>query len=81
MNLPDGRVVRGADTYVYSGLPVTPTPFVSHPDNLKNFYETGHTTINNLAVSGSYDKGSYRLSYTDLNSQSTIPGVDLKRKT
>nr|WP_293837474.1 SusC/RagA family TonB-linked outer membrane protein [uncultured Arsenicibacter sp.] len=81
VNLPDGRVVRGADTRVYSGLPITPTPFVSHPDNLKNFYETGHTAINNLAVSGSYDKGSYRLSFTDLNSQSTIPGVDLKRKT
>lgn len=81
VNLPEGRVVRGADIYVYSGLPITPTPFVSHPDNLKNFYETGHTAINNLAISGSYDKGSYRLSYTDLNSQSTIPGVDLKRKT
>ncbi|WP_020606510.1 SusC/RagA family TonB-linked outer membrane protein [Spirosoma spitsbergense] len=81
VNLPDGRVVRGADTQVYSGLPITPTPFVSHPDNLKNFYETGHTAINNLAISGSYDKGSYRLSFTDLNSQSTIPGVDLKRKT
>ena len=81
VTLPDGRVVRGADTQVYSGLPITPTPFVSHPDNLKNFYETGHTAINNLAISGSYDKGSYRLSYTDLNSQSTIPGVDLKRKT
>ncbi len=81
VTLPDGRVVRGADTQVYSGLPITPTPFVSQPDNLKNFYETGHTAINNLAISGSYDKGSYRLSFTDLNSQSTIPGVDLKRKT
>ncbi len=81
VTLPDGRVVRGADTQVYSGLPITPTPFVSHPDNLKNFYETGRTAINNLAISGSYDKGSYRLSFTDLNSQSTIPGVDLKRKT
>ncbi|RYF65294.1 MAG: TonB-dependent receptor, partial [Cytophagaceae bacterium] len=81
VTLPDGRVVRGADTQVYSGLPITPTPFVSHPDNLKDFYQTGHTAINNLAISGSYDKGSYRLSFTDLNSQSTIPGVDLKRKT
>lgn len=81
VTLPDGRIVRGADTQVYSGLPITPTPFVSHPDNLKNFYETGHTAINNLAIAGSYAKGSYRLSFTDLNSQSTIPGVDLKRKT
>ena len=81
VTLPDGRVVRGADTRVYSGQPITPTPFVSYPDNLKNFYETGHTAINNLAIAGSYDKGNYRLSFTDLNSQSTIPGVDLKRKT
>ncbi|MBO0953303.1 SusC/RagA family TonB-linked outer membrane protein [Fibrella forsythiae] len=81
VNLPDGRVVRGADTQVYSRLPITPTPFVSHPDNLKNFYQVGHTAINNLAISGSYEKGSYRLSYTDLTSESTIPGVDLKRKT
>ncbi|MEZ0611851.1 SusC/RagA family TonB-linked outer membrane protein [Fibrella sp. WM1] len=81
VSLPDGSTVRGGDINLYSGLPITPTPFISHPDNLKNFYETGHTFINNLAISGRYDKGHYRLSYTDLNSQSTIPGVDLKRKT
>ncbi|MCA8833141.1 SusC/RagA family TonB-linked outer membrane protein [Hymenobacter sp. BT728] len=81
VTLPDGRVVRGADTRLYSGLPITPTPFVAHPDNLKDFYQTGRTAINNLAVAGDYDKGSYRLSYTDLNSQSIIPGVDLKRRT
>ncbi|MCC3155503.1 SusC/RagA family TonB-linked outer membrane protein [Hymenobacter sp. BT770] len=81
VTLPNGQVVRGADTKLYSGLPITPTPFVSHPNNLKDFYQTGHTAINNLAVSGGSNKGSYRLSYTDLNSQSIIPGVDLQRKT
>ncbi|GAB3171162.1 SusC/RagA family TonB-linked outer membrane protein [Telluribacter humicola] len=81
VQLPDGRTVRGGDIYVHGGLPITPTPFVSHPDNLKNFYETGHTAINNLAIAGGYTKGNYRLSYTDLNSESTIPGVNLKRKT
>ncbi|MPR36248.1 SusC/RagA family TonB-linked outer membrane protein [Salmonirosea aquatica] len=79
--LPDGRVVRGGDVSVHGGAPITPTPFISHPDNLKDFYQTGHTAINNLAISGGYAKGNYRLSYTDLNSHSTIPGVDLKRKT
>ncbi|HEV7350379.1 SusC/RagA family TonB-linked outer membrane protein [Telluribacter sp.] len=81
VQLPDGRTVRGGDIYVHGGLPITPTPFVSYPDNLKNFYETGRTAINNLAISGGYARGSYRLSYTDLNSESTIPGVNLKRKT
>lgn len=81
VSLPDGRVVRGGDVSVHGGAPITPTPFISHPNNIRNFYETGHTAINNLAISGGYAKGTYRLSYTDLNSQSTIPGVDLKRKT
>ncbi|QJD77419.1 SusC/RagA family TonB-linked outer membrane protein [Spirosoma rhododendri] len=81
VSLPDGRTVRGGDIYVYSGQPITPTPFVSHPDNVSSFYQLGHTAINNLAVSGSYAKGNYRLSFSDLNSQSTIPGVNLDRKT
>jgi len=81
VQLADGRTVRGGDVAVHGGAPITPTPFVSNPDNLKNFYETGVTTINNLAFSGGYEKGNYRLSLTDVNSNSVIPGVDLKRKT
>lgn len=79
--LPDGTVVRGGDTALYNNAGITPTPFVAHPDNLKNFYETGITTINNLALSSGFEKGNYRLSYTDLRSESIIPGVDLDRKT
>lgn len=81
VTLPDGTVVRGGDTSLYSGIPITPTPFVSYPDNLKNFYETGVTTINNVAVSNSFDKGNYRLSFTDLRSDGIIPGVNLDRQT
>lgn len=79
--LPDGTVVRGGDTSLYSGLPITPTPFVSHPDNLKDFYRTGITTINNASVSSGFDIGDYRLSFTDLRSESIIPGVNLDRQT
>jgi TonB-linked SusC/RagA family outer membrane protein len=81
VQLADGQVVRGGDVAVHGGAPITPTPFVSNPDNLKDFYETGVTTINNLSFSGGYGKGDYRLSLTDVNSNSVIPGVDLKRKT
>ena len=81
VTLPDGRTVRGGDVAVHGGAAITPTPFISHPDNIRDFYQTGHAAINNLAIAGGYDKGNYRLSYTDLNSQSTIPGVDLQRKT
>ncbi|MGB5980629.1 MAG: SusC/RagA family TonB-linked outer membrane protein [Nonlabens sp.] len=81
VTLPDGTIVRGGDTSLYTGLPITPTEFVSHPDNLKNFYETGYTAINNLAVGSAFDKGNYRLSFTDLRSESIIPGVNLDRQT
>jgi TonB-linked SusC/RagA family outer membrane protein len=81
VTLPDGRVVRGGDTSLYNGIPITPTPFVSHPDNLKDFYRTGTTLINNIAVSSLNEKGGYRLSFTDLRSESIIPGVNLDRQT
>ncbi|MEZ4859092.1 MAG: SusC/RagA family TonB-linked outer membrane protein [Flavobacteriaceae bacterium] len=79
--LPDGTVVRGGDTSLYNGLPITPTPFVSHPNNLKDFYNTGVTTINNASISNGFEKGDYRLSFTDLRSESIIPGVNLNRQT
>ncbi len=81
VNLPDGTVVRGGDTGLYSGLPITPTEFRSNPDNLKDFYKTGTTLINNIAISNSFEKGNYRLSFTDLRSESIIPGVNLDRQT
>ncbi|GJM34748.1 MAG: SusC/RagA family TonB-linked outer membrane protein [Saprospiraceae bacterium] len=79
--LPDGRVVRGGDIAVHGGLPITPTAFNSHPDNLKDFYKTGISTFNNLSISSGFDKGHFRLSLTDLWSESIIPGVNLDRKT
>ncbi|EAS20991.1 putative outer membrane protein [Flavobacteria bacterium BBFL7] len=79
--LPDGTVVRGGDTSLYNGLSITPTAFNSNPDNLKNFYETGHTFINNIAVSNGFEKGDYRFSFTDLRSESIIPGVNLDRQS
>ena len=79
--LADGTVVRGGDTALYNGNTITPTEFKSNPDNLKNFYETGTTLINNIAISNGFDKGNYRLSFTDLRSESIIPGVNLDRQT
>jgi len=81
VTLPDGTVVRGGDTALYNGIAITPTEFKSYPDNLKNFYQTGTTLINNIAISNGFDTGSYRLSFTDLRSESIIPGVDLDRQT
>lgn len=81
VTLPNGTVVRGGDTALYNGLPITPTEFNSNPNNLKDLYQTGTTFINNIAISNGFDKGNYRLSFTDLRSESIIPGVNLDRQT
>ncbi|MGB3468101.1 MAG: SusC/RagA family TonB-linked outer membrane protein [Cyclobacteriaceae bacterium] len=81
VNIAGGSVVRGGDVAVHGGFPIIPTPFVSYPDNLKDFYRTGTTTINNVAVAATSEKGNYRLSFTDLQSESIIPGVNLDRST
>ncbi|NHN27237.1 SusC/RagA family TonB-linked outer membrane protein [Flavobacterium jejuense] len=81
VQLPDGTFVRGGDTSLYNGLAITPTLFESHPNNLKNFYRTGTTTINNIAIANGFENGNYRLSFTDLRSDGIIPGVNLDRQT
>lgn len=77
--LPDGTYVRGGDVAVHGGAPITPTEMVSHEDNLKDFYQTGYTSIQNLAISNAFDKGSVRFSVTDTRSKGIIPGVNLDR--
>ncbi len=81
VTLADGQVVRGGDVAVHGGANIPGTPFTSQPDNLKNFYETGLTTINNVAIASGFNGGHYRFSLTDLRSKSFIPGVNLNRKT
>ncbi len=81
VTLPDGRVVRAGDVAIHGGLPITPTPFIAHPNNVRDFYETGRTLMNNIALTQGFDKGHFRLSFTDLDSKSYIPGVDLQRRT
>ncbi len=81
VRLADGRVVRGGDVAVHGGAAIEATPFVSNPNNLKDFYQIGHTLINNLAFAGKYDRGNYRISFTDLRNESIIPGVNLDRQT
>ncbi|MEQ8580281.1 MAG: SusC/RagA family TonB-linked outer membrane protein [Marinoscillum sp.] len=49
--------------------------------NLNDFYETGATYTNSLAISGGGESGSVRLSLGDLRNTSVYPGADYKRQT
>ena len=60
------------------GNPI-PTELKSYPDNAKNFLETGFTSTNNLAVSGSTEKSTYRVSYNNMTHSGLIPNSGLHR--
>ncbi len=50
-------------------------------DNVKNFYRTGTTFTNTVAVSGGDEKSAFRLSVSDMNNQSIVPNSSLKRQS
>lgn len=81
-----GVTYRGGDTrargvHGTEGASITPTPLVPHPNNVRDFFKTGVTLSNNIALSGSNDKGDVRISYTNLYNIGAIPNVNLKRNT
>jgi len=52
-------------------------PWVAHPNNVSDFYETGLIANNNVAVYGANDAGSFRLSYTNIQQKGVIPNTGL----
>ena len=63
-----------------NGNPI-PTELRSYKDNMKNFLETGMTTTNNLSLSGSADKMTYRINLEHMRNNGMIPNSDLKRNS
>lgn len=57
------------------------TPWISHPDNVKDFFETGYNTATNLAVTGGGDRTSFRASLTNSVQKGIVPNTDLKKNT
>jgi TonB-linked SusC/RagA family outer membrane protein len=72
---------RGGDLSAPAGSEIVPTPWIAAPDNVANFFETGRTITNNVAVSGSNANGDFRLSLTNLDQTGIVPNTDLKRNT
>ncbi|MEC3965291.1 SusC/RagA family TonB-linked outer membrane protein [Flagellimonas halotolerans] len=77
---PRADGTRGGDTFV-SNAPISPTPWVSNPDNTKDFFETGITKTNSIAISKSGEMGNMRLSFQNLDQEGTLPNTDLERNS
>ncbi len=50
-------------------------------DNIRNFYETGRTFTNSLALSSSTDKINFRLSFSNLANNHIVPNSSFGRNT
>jgi TonB-linked SusC/RagA family outer membrane protein len=72
---------RGGDLNAPDGSVIAATPWLNDKDGIKNFFETGRTLTNNIALVGSNDKGDFRLSYTNLDQTGIVPNTDLRRST
>ncbi len=56
-------------------------PLVSHPNNVRNFVQTGITTTNGVSVANSTEKINYRISLSDMRNKGIVPNSDLFRNT
>ncbi|MEO1449356.1 MAG: SusC/RagA family TonB-linked outer membrane protein, partial [Bacteroidota bacterium] len=62
------------DQSTYETLPWSP-----QPDNIRNFFETGVTTNNNVSITGASENSNFRFSYSNLYSKGILPNTDLRR--
>ncbi|MBD1365975.1 SusC/RagA family TonB-linked outer membrane protein [Mucilaginibacter sp. ZT4R22] len=58
-----------------------PAPFVAHPNNVRDFFKTGVTLNNGVALAGSSDKFDYRLSYNNLHQTGVVPNSSQGRNS
>lgn len=58
---------------------ITPTPWMDYGDPVDQFFETGRTLTNNVAVYGGNETGDFRFSYTNLDNKGITPNTDLRR--
>lgn len=56
-------------------------PYSAVKDNIKNFYQTGPSLTNTVAIAKGGNNGSFRLSFSNLDNKSIVRNSGLKRNT
>ncbi len=56
-------------------------PFVAHPNNVQDFFRTGTTLNNGLAIASSGDKYDFRVSYNNVHQNGVVPNSRLDRNS
>lgn len=63
----DGRLIP---QFFSKGVAV---PFVAHPDNVRDFFQTGYSLTNGISIEDAGEKFDYRLSYNNLKQVGIVP--------
>ena len=77
----DGRLICQFDSPGAGTANCQPTPWIAHPDNVKNFFRTGVTGTTTVGVSGGTDRMSGRLSLGGDNVSGIFPNNNFQRRT
>src|SRR6185437_4587525 len=78
-NSPTTGGFRGADVNLPNRGDIIPTPFIPHPNNMKDYFVTGHTRYNSVALTGGNEQANYRFSYTNNEELGIVPNNNLTR--
>lgn len=73
-----GAKLDGSNVVQFDGVS---RPYVAQKNNLKNFYRTGATYTNTLALNKTFTGGALRFSASDLTNQDIIPNSGLDRQS
>lgn len=73
-----GAKMDGSDVIQFDGVK---RPYSPQKNNIKNFYRSGTTYINSVALTGGSENASGRLSFSNMNNESIVPNADFNRKT
>ncbi|UMB61944.1 SusC/RagA family TonB-linked outer membrane protein [Lutibacter sp. A80] len=71
-----GPKFDGSDQLYYNG---ETRPYVAQPDNVKDFFDTGSSIVNTLAISNSNENSSLRFSYSNTSMDAIVPNSTVDR--
>lgn len=54
-------------------------PLKFYQNSLQDYFETGVSTINDISVSGNYDKGNYRFTVSQMSGNGFTPATELQK--
>jgi TonB-linked SusC/RagA family outer membrane protein len=74
----DGRLIPQFTSPVVNGVRQA-TPWVAHPGNVQDFFETGVTQDYGVSISNADDKYNFRLGTNFQDQKGTVPNTEIKK--